>query len=140
MEISSITRVFVFNHRFLAFGFLRIFLTSVGASSLPRPIPEKLCKVIPPMLQAARPVDAVTATLSGSLACFFFSSAMIARIKTDFPVPAGPVKNTLWPLSTTRLLTWRCSLLSVIAAALVTDLMASRAGSGSFCWIFSCFF
>ncbi|KAK1992648.1 hypothetical protein LX36DRAFT_587998, partial [Colletotrichum falcatum] len=57
----------------------------------------------PPMLQAARPVDAVTASLSGSLAHFFFSSAIMERIRTDFPVPAGPVKKTLWPLSTTRL-------------------------------------
>ena len=93
-------RHLVRSHRFLALGFLLILRTSVGASSLPRPIPiaiimkketvsfaaslnkhhpptggqpaemstsglpEKLWSVIPPMLHAARPVDAVTATRS----------------------------------------------------------------------------
>ncbi|KAK4115240.1 hypothetical protein N656DRAFT_683620, partial [Canariomyces notabilis] len=83
--------------------------TSVLASSFPRPMPAKLCKVMPPMLQAARPVEAVTATRSGSLAYFFLRSWIIARINTDLPVPAGPVKKTLCPFSTTRLLTCRCS-------------------------------
>ncbi|KAK3295756.1 uncharacterized protein B0H64DRAFT_298200, partial [Chaetomium fimeti] len=83
--------------------------TSVFVSSLPRPIPAKLCKVMPPMLQAARPVEAVTAIRSGSRTNFFLSSWIMARMSTDFPVPAGPVKKTLWPLSTTRLFTWRCS-------------------------------
>ncbi|KAK3899503.1 hypothetical protein C8A05DRAFT_18062 [Staphylotrichum tortipilum] len=108
--------VLVLSHRVLALGFRLIFLTSVLTSSLPRPMPEKLCRVMPPMLQAARPVEAVTATRSGSLTCFFLRSWMMARIRTDLPVPAAPVKKTLWPLSTTRLLTWRCSSLSVMAA------------------------
>ncbi|KAK3357277.1 hypothetical protein B0T25DRAFT_414304, partial [Lasiosphaeria hispida] len=61
IDISSMTRVLTFNHRFLALGLRRIFFTSAWASSLPRPMPEKLCSVIPPMLHAARPVEAVTA-------------------------------------------------------------------------------
>ncbi|KAK4137198.1 hypothetical protein BT67DRAFT_341488, partial [Trichocladium antarcticum] len=71
--------------------------TSVLASSFPRPMPEKLCSVMPPMLHAAKPVEAVTATRSGSRTCFFLSSWMMARIRTDLPVPAGPVKKTLCP-------------------------------------------
>ncbi|KAH8789079.1 hypothetical protein F5882DRAFT_293233, partial [Hyaloscypha sp. PMI_1271] len=70
--------------------------TSCGTSSLPSPMPPKLCNVTPPMLQAAKPVEAVTATRSGSREYFFFKLSMMARIKTDLPVPADPVKNTLF--------------------------------------------
>ncbi|KAH6680195.1 hypothetical protein B0J14DRAFT_434882, partial [Halenospora varia] len=62
IEISSIIKILVLIHRVLALGFLLIFLTSVGTSSFPKPIPPKLCRVTPPILQAARPVEAVTAT------------------------------------------------------------------------------
>ncbi|KAG9236596.1 hypothetical protein BJ875DRAFT_338097, partial [Amylocarpus encephaloides] len=62
MEISSITKIFVFSHRFLALGFRLIFLTKAGTSSLPNPMPPKLWRVTPPILQAAKPVEAVTAT------------------------------------------------------------------------------
>ncbi|KAF2197020.1 hypothetical protein GQ43DRAFT_357397, partial [Delitschia confertaspora ATCC 74209] len=61
--------------------------TSSSAGSFPSPIPAKLCSVTPPMLQAARPVDAVTATRSGSRMNFFRNSEMISRRRTDFPVP-----------------------------------------------------
>ncbi|ORY59048.1 uncharacterized protein BCR38DRAFT_299307, partial [Pseudomassariella vexata] len=83
--------------------------TKVGTSSFPRPMPAKLCRVIPPMLHAASPVDAVTPNRSGSRAHFFFISAMMARIKTDFPVPAGPVKNTLCFFCVTNSRTCCCS-------------------------------
>ncbi|OCL07584.1 hypothetical protein AOQ84DRAFT_276932, partial [Glonium stellatum] len=62
--------------------------TSSSAGSLPNPIPAKLCKVTPPILQAARPVEAVTATRSGSLIYFLRSADIISRKSTDFPVPA----------------------------------------------------
>ncbi|KAH6658142.1 hypothetical protein BKA67DRAFT_491919, partial [Truncatella angustata] len=75
--------------------------TSSGTGSLPRPIPAKLWSVMPPMLQAASPVDAVILSRSGSRAHFFFKAAMMERIKTDLPVPAGPVKKTLCIFSTT---------------------------------------
>ncbi|KAK4123835.1 hypothetical protein N657DRAFT_533159, partial [Parathielavia appendiculata] len=83
--------------------------TSILVSSFPRPMPAKLCKVTPPILHAARPVEAVTAKRSGSRAYFFLSSWMMARISTDLPVPAGPVKKTLCPSSITSSLTCRCS-------------------------------
>ncbi len=61
------------------------------------------------MLQAAMPVDAVTATDSGTLACFRRSSL------NDFPSGARiyryrrAVKNTFLPSSTTICSTLRCS-------------------------------
>ncbi|KAK4140510.1 uncharacterized protein C8A04DRAFT_14868, partial [Dichotomopilus funicola] len=129
MEISSIMSTFVLSHLFLAFGFRRIFLTRTSASSFPSPIPAKLCRVIPPMLQAARPVEAVTAIRSGFLAYRFLRSRMMDRINTDFPVPAGPVKNTLRPFSTTSSWTRLCSVLSAIGALGRTDFVASLMSS-----------
>ncbi|PYH75685.1 hypothetical protein BO82DRAFT_250764, partial [Aspergillus uvarum CBS 121591] len=83
--------------------------TSSGTGSLPNPIPAKLCSVTPSMLQAARPVDAVTATRSGSRLYLSRSFLMISRISTDFPVPADPVKKILFPCCTTASRTCRCS-------------------------------
>src|SRR3569833_501720 len=151
IDTSSMIRVFVRSQRFLAFGFRRIFLTSAWTSSFPSPMPAKLCRVMPPMLHAASPVEAVTASLSGSLVHFFFSSWMMALIKTDLPVPAGPVKNTLAFLVQTRFLTWHCSLLKEIAADLTGpwDAVEPRASStdasppGTDCFLlcpFSCLF
>ncbi|KAF1359774.1 hypothetical protein EJ07DRAFT_22793, partial [Lizonia empirigonia] len=62
IDTSSMIRTLVRNHRCLALAFRLIFLTRSSAGSLPRPIPAKLCIVTPPMLHAAKPVDAVTAT------------------------------------------------------------------------------
>ncbi|PLN78430.1 hypothetical protein BDW42DRAFT_143187 [Aspergillus taichungensis] len=72
------------------------------------------------MLQAARPVDAVTATLSCSLPCLylFCSCLMISRIRTDLPVPAEPVKKMLFPWWTTASRTCRCSSLRKTEASL----------------------
>ena len=53
--------------------------------------------VTPPILHAAIPVLAVTATASGFPAYFFFNARMISLKRTDFPVPADPVKKTLRP-------------------------------------------
>ncbi|KAE8380863.1 hypothetical protein BDV26DRAFT_279166 [Aspergillus bertholletiae] len=103
-------RTFVRSQRFLPLGF---FLTcdASGTGSLPNPIPAKLWRVTPSMLQAARPVDAVTATLSGSLLYLSRSFFIISLMRTDFPVPAEPVKNMLFPCSTTALSTCFCSSL-----------------------------
>ncbi|KAJ7022867.1 hypothetical protein C8F04DRAFT_879473, partial [Mycena alexandri] len=60
---------------------------SVSADSLPSPMPPKEWIVMPPMLQAAMPVDAVMATASAALLCVFLSVLMISRRRTDFPVP-----------------------------------------------------
>ncbi|KAJ7022119.1 hypothetical protein C8F04DRAFT_903065, partial [Mycena alexandri] len=59
---------------------------SVSADSLPSPMPPKEWIVMPPMLHAAMPVDAVMATASAAL-CVFLSVLMISRRRTDFPVP-----------------------------------------------------
>lgn len=56
---------------------------------MPRPIPEKEWIVIPPTLQAAMPVEAVTATASAEPLCLRFSEVIISRKRTDFPVPTG---------------------------------------------------
>ncbi|KAK3805084.1 MAG: hypothetical protein JOS17DRAFT_693002, partial [Linnemannia elongata] len=65
-------------------------------ASAPNPTPTNECSVQPPMLQAAMPVDAVTATAS-------------SRSNTDLPVPADPVKNTFRPYRMTCSRTCRCS-------------------------------
>lgn len=83
---------------------------------------------VPPMLDAAMPVLAVTETCSGFFACFLRNPAMIARRSSDLPVPdqgdmpsapyipwppwenapADPVKNTFFPSSTTIFMTAIC--------------------------------
>lgn len=70
---------------------VRCFLTLVmrtSAASVPRPIPEKEWIVVPPMLQAAMPVEAVTATASPAAPYLRLRDEMISRRRTDFPVPA----------------------------------------------------
>jgi hypothetical protein len=133
---SSIINTCVLVHRLRAFLFLRMFWQSFSGVSAPSPIPTriypksdlcsasvvltnpsagrpdpppKLCIVIPPILQAAIPVLAVTATASPFPAHFFFNALMISLKRTDFPVPADPVKKTDRPWSTTMLSTLRCS-------------------------------
>lgn len=43
--------------------------------------------VVPPMLQAAIPVEAVTQTASGRERCLILRFAIISRSRTDLPVP-----------------------------------------------------
>lgn len=59
----------------------------ISADSLPRPMPENEWIVDPPMLQAAIPVDAVTATASERPLNLTLRALMISRKRTDFPVP-----------------------------------------------------
>ncbi|KZT67584.1 hypothetical protein DAEQUDRAFT_728801 [Daedalea quercina L-15889] len=75
-------------------------------------MPAQECNVHPPMFTDAMPVAAVIAScpLSESSARH---CSMIARRRTDFPVPAEPVKKTLRP-DITILRTSRCSSDSVI--------------------------
>ena len=51
------------------------------------PMPEKECIVMPPILQAAIPVEAVTATASGHFVCSLRLLQIISRNKTDLPLP-----------------------------------------------------
>lgn len=101
---SSMMSTFVLIHLEFAFLFLRTFDASSSALSIPSPIPAKEWIVTPPMLHAAipeirvfnnsrtkmygyRPVDAVIATASGVVTCFFRRVLMISRRRTDLPVP-----------------------------------------------------
>ncbi|KAK3845029.1 MAG: hypothetical protein J3R72DRAFT_364997, partial [Linnemannia gamsii] len=59
-------------------------------ASVPNPTPANECNVHPPILQAAIPVDAVTATASLAL---MLSQWLPDLANTDLPVPADPVKN-----------------------------------------------
>ncbi|KAH9836528.1 uncharacterized protein C8Q71DRAFT_758357 [Rhodofomes roseus] len=88
-----------------------IFSASCLASSFPRPIPAHECKVHPSMFIEAIPVAAVMARRKsggsvsssqssasrGSLRNSSRKYSMIARRRTDFPVPAEPVKKMLFP-------------------------------------------
>ncbi|KAJ7770821.1 hypothetical protein DFH07DRAFT_735346, partial [Mycena maculata] len=69
--------------------------------SLPMPIPAQLCSVVvhPPTLIAAIPVDAVIPTCDDEDPP---SWSMIARKRTDFPVPADPEKKVFCPRLTRR--------------------------------------
>ena len=80
-------KVLVALHLSDAFLLRFIFSTRTSTGSFPNPKPAKECNVIPPTLQAARPVDAVTAMTSGWFALMLFKVAMISLNKTDFPVP-----------------------------------------------------
>lgn len=61
---SSMIHTFVLAHLCAAFLFFLTFLASSSAVSTPNPIPAKLWIVLPPILHAAIPVEAVTATTS----------------------------------------------------------------------------
>ena len=82
-------RTFVRVHRDAAFLFFLMRPTRMLMSSVARPHPPKECKVTPPMLHAAMPVEAVTATASGADMYFLRSDLMISRRRTDLPVPGG---------------------------------------------------
>ena len=55
------------------------------------------------MVAAAMPVDAVTATFHTSMAYLAISCCVIYLRRYDFPVPAGPVMNTLLSLLLERM-------------------------------------
>lgn len=76
-----------FSHLFKAFLFLLTMEHSCSTLPVPRPMPAKEWIVIPPILHAAIPVDAVTAIESSFPANFLRKAAMISRSRTDFPVP-----------------------------------------------------
>lgn len=124
---------FVRSHLVIDFLFFLNLASRISGFSNASPTPPNECKVVPPMLQAAIPVDAVTAMASGLFTCFFFRPAMISRSRTDLPVPVGPlslftpsgsgredhdtpalpVKKMLLPSPTTYCKTFCCSILSV---------------------------
>jgi len=60
-------KTFVRLHLSKLFLFFFILLARSEALSRPNPIPANECKVIPPTLHAAKPVEAVTASASGFL-------------------------------------------------------------------------
>lgn len=62
---SSMIKTFVFSHRITAFLFFLTLSASFSAVSIPRPIPANECIVIPPMLQAAIPVNVIGAHVQG---------------------------------------------------------------------------
>lgn len=94
--LSSMMRVFVsFQRRktFLHFSCPRILPTSLSTDSCPRPVPAQECRVTPPILTAAIPVDAVMPTLhepeSSQFGGLERTVRIISRSKIDFPVPIG---------------------------------------------------
>ncbi|KAF8487934.1 hypothetical protein JB92DRAFT_2758369 [Gautieria morchelliformis] len=120
---------FVLTHRVEAFLFRLILVASCSGLSKPRPMPPKEWSVTPPMLQAAMPVEAVMATASSLGRNLWRRLLMISRSSTDFPVPicvSEPVKNTLFPASTSLRICC-CSLLRKIRATLV---VTPSSGSG----------
>lgn len=125
------TNTLAFNHLFKAFLFRLTIEHSCSTVPVPKPIPAKEWTVIPPMLHAAIPVDAVTAMESSLLTNFLRKAAIISRRRTDFPVPesrtgqskmidsstlvnhlpALPVKKMFFPCSSTMPNTCCCSIL-----------------------------
>ena len=77
----------VLNHLAAAFLFFLTLPTNASGFSIASPTPPNECKVTPPILHAAIPVDAVTATASVAVAYFFRKVLMISRSSTDLPVP-----------------------------------------------------
>lgn len=61
---------------------------------MPSPMPAKEWIVVPPIAQAAIPVEAVTTTPSFDRPCKLLRAVIMWRKSTDFPVPAEPVKKT----------------------------------------------
>ncbi len=87
--LSSMISTLVLNHLVMAFLFRLMLVTSWPTSLVPSPTPLNECSVCPPMLHAAMPVDAVTATASALRTCFLRRLPMISRRRTDLPVPGG---------------------------------------------------
>ncbi|KAH3673085.1 hypothetical protein WICMUC_003918 [Wickerhamomyces mucosus] len=89
IETSSIIRTLVLLHFSLFSGDLLAALNASSLDPLAIPHPENLLMVKPPILTAAKPVDAVTATVFAPYNIFNLSTSSLN--KTDFPVPALPV-------------------------------------------------
>ncbi|KAI0317992.1 hypothetical protein OF83DRAFT_1030784, partial [Amylostereum chailletii] len=58
---------------------------SFSAVSFPRRIPAQECRVVPPILRDAIPVDAV---IANHFFCSGPNNLMISRRRTDLPVPS----------------------------------------------------
>lgn len=83
ISLSSIIRLSTPNQRSLKLFVPRILRERRFAVRPPRPMPAQECKVVPPMLTDAIPVDAVTATIQP----VDLKKPMISRSKTVLPVP-----------------------------------------------------
>ncbi|KAH9065956.1 hypothetical protein EDB87DRAFT_1594051 [Lactarius vividus] len=81
--LSSIIRLSTSHQRFLKRSVPRILPERCLALPSPKPIPAQECKVVPPMLMDAIPVEAVMATLRH----VDLKNCMISPSKTVFPVP-----------------------------------------------------
>ena len=81
-------RARVRSHRLRTACFARTLSASSSAGAWPRPIPAYEWTVVPPTLDAAIPVDAVTKTWS--LPCMRRSTSITLRSVNDLPVPALP--------------------------------------------------
>mmetsp|Transcript_45478 Transcript_45478/g.116364 ORF Transcript_45478/g.116364 Transcript_45478/m.116364 type:complete len:214 (+) Transcript_45478:996-1637(+) len=90
IDISSIISTLHANHFRLVSGRLAL-RTSTSNGASPRPMPAKLCSVVPPSWHAAKPVEAVKKVEWDG------SSCRMRRSNSDLPVPAGPVRNKLFP-------------------------------------------
>lgn len=73
--------------------FLRMLAMSCSTGLTPSPMLANEWIVVPPILHAAMPVDAVTATASVLPRYLRLSEAMISRRRTDLPVPARTVSS-----------------------------------------------
>ncbi len=94
IDISSMIRTDVFAKRFMRYSRPMIYSRSslVRLSRIPIPLHE--CIVIPPIWVAAIPVEAVIAT---PIPCSW--QYRINRLTRNvFPLPAAPVRNTLYPI------------------------------------------
>ena len=60
--LSSIIKTAVSDHRLRLFLFPKTIFNNFSFVAAPSPTPEKECRVVPPILHAAIPVEAVTAT------------------------------------------------------------------------------
>ncbi|KAJ6574740.1 hypothetical protein B0H19DRAFT_1125535 [Mycena capillaripes] len=100
IEISSMMRVLVSSQRVRSLNEFLILRARRSLDSFPNPIPANECRVEPPMFRPAIPVDAVTARELGFRTGSSFKVLIISRKRMDFPVPAGPVKNTDFPATT----------------------------------------
>mmetsp|Transcript_17077 Transcript_17077/g.40753 ORF Transcript_17077/g.40753 Transcript_17077/m.40753 type:complete len:207 (+) Transcript_17077:1460-2080(+) len=109
MLISSMIRTSTERQRSLG-SFFHMRSKSLLVCGMPHPAKE--WSVVPAMWVAAIPVAAVTATFLGNSDAYLSLSIwMMKLMRNDLPVPAFPVKNTLWPWRT-RSTTSACSSLS----------------------------
>ncbi|KAI0305108.1 hypothetical protein B0F90DRAFT_1701361 [Multifurca ochricompacta] len=99
IDTSSIMRIWVVFQRDKAERAVLMQLMSLSMLSTVGAIAPHECNVIPPILEAAIPVLAVTETISGFFACFLLSAVMIAFNSRDFPVPTEALPLTQYFMS-----------------------------------------